>query len=334
MPRLLNVAIAAVILLALLGYMVTYTVRFNQTAIVTYFGSAGDASSVINAPGPDGRPGEQAGLHFKAPWPIQQVARVYDTRVQILETKLEQAGTSDTQTVDLQLFLTWRISDPLAFYKKLGSNQEAVSTLQARARASISVIGNYAFDQLTNVDPQKLKLGEAEAGIKRSIQDRLDEIGYGITVGEVGIKRILLSGTVNSAVIARMQAERQRYASAARAEGQTESETLRATANTQAGIIASFADLRARQIEAEGRQRSAEYITRFAQDQDFAIYLAQLDALRQSLSQRTRFILDTTKPPFNLLDGLLGSETSQTAPATRPTADAGASISPPPDLDR
>ena len=331
MTRLLNVAIAAVILLALLGYMLTYTVRFNETAILTTFGSAG-ANSVVNAPGPDGRPGEQAGLHFKLPWPVQQVARVYDTRVQIIETALEQASTADQQSADLRLFVTWRISDPLAFYKKLGSNQEAVNALQARTRASYSVIGNYTFDQLTNEDPAQLKLTEAEAAIKRSIQDRLPEIGYGITVQEVGIKRVQLPTSVNAAVVARMRAERQRIATAAQAEGLTESETLRRGAETQAGIISAFADRRAKQIEAEGRQRSAEYFTRFSQDQDFAVFVAQLDALRQALARRTRFILDTTKPPFTLLNGLTGGGPS---PTTAPAADAnGAAISPPPDLDR
>ena len=335
MKRLLNVAIASVILLALLGYMLTFTVRFNQTAILTTFGGAGD-NSVINRPGPDGRPGEQAGIHFKLPWPIQQVARVYDTRVQLLETALEQASTADRQSVDVRLFLTWRISDPLAFYKKLGSVQEAQTTLNARARDSFNVIGRYDFDELTNVDPAKLKLGEAERAIKERVQDRLDEIGYGITVQEVGIKRVLLPASVNAAVTSRMRAERQRYATAARVEGQTESNQLRQTADTQAGIIAAFADRRAKQIESDGRQRSAEYFTRFSQDQDFAIFLAQLDALRQSLSRRTRFILGTDKPPFTLLNGLggLGGLGGGSGGGSQPPPTTRAAVPPMADVDR
>ena len=339
MKRLLNVSIAAVILLCLLGYMLTYTVRFNETAILTRFGAA-DESGVVNAPTADGGPGDQAGLHFKWPWPVEQVARVYDTRVQVLESALEQASTSDTKSVDLRLFLTWRINDPLAFYNKLGSVQEAQNTLQVRARDSFGVIGGYTFDELTNVDPTKLKLAEAEAKIKSRIQDRLDEIGYGLTVQEVGIKRILLPTSITAAVEARMRAERERIATSARVQGETASRTLRSTANSNAAIIASFAGSRASRIQADGNARAAEYFARFAEDQDFAIFLAQLDALQQALSQKTRFVLDAENPPFNLLKGLLPNGA---APATRPApedsrgrtqARAGTAVPPLPDVDR
>ena len=318
MTRPLNVAVALAIVLALLGYMLTFTVRFNETAILTTFGRVGEGG-VVNPPQPDGRPGDEAGIRFKAPWPIQQVVRTYDTRVQVLETNLEQAATADGQTVAVRLYVAWRISDPLAFYKRLGSVPEAIRTIQSRTRDSFSVVGRYRFDQLSNSDPRELRLAEAEAAIQDRVQARLDEGGYGVRVEEVAIKRILLPASVSGAVVARMVSERERLAAEAQVEGETAAQTLRDESQRTAGIIDSFARTQASQIEAVGRQRAAEFVTRFAADPEFAIFLARLDAIRQAFGRRTRFILGADFPLLQALDGESGGGGS--GPTTRPMAD-------------
>ena len=303
MKRTLNLAIAAVIIVALIGYMVTFTVRFNETAIVTTFGRVGD-ESVYNPPRDDGLPGEEAGLKFKWPWPIQQVARKYDTRLQVLEGVLAQQGTKDNQTIVLNTYLTWRISDPLAFYQRLGSPAEAVAALNLRVQGARSVIGNYTFDELTNSDPAKLKLDDAEDRMKEEIQAKLDELQLGIEVEDVGIKKLVLPASVTEAVAQRMRAERARLAGVARDEGEAESQRLRSEAEAQSRVITSFAQLRASDVENQGRQRAAQIMASFSQDQEFAIYLDQLETLERTLRAQTRFIIDTSKPPFSLLRGL------------------------------
>ena len=333
MRPLLNVAIAAVILLALIGYMVTFTVALQPDRHPHHLRQRRPKQASSTPPSPTASPATTPASSSSGPGRSSRSPAPTTHRVQILETALEQTYTNDGQTVDVPPLphLARQATRSPSTTSSAATRRRSAPSRPAPATASTSS-GGYSFDQLTNVDPARLKLDEAEDAIKSRVQDRLASLGYGITVEEVGIKRILLSPQVNGAVIERMRAERQRIAVKARSEGQAEGARLQNEAVTQAGIIGSFAQVRANQIEAEGRKRSAEYITRFAEDQDFAIFLAQLDALRESLGQRTRFILDTSKPPFTLLNGLLGgpADTASTRPSANGATPAAAPL---PDVD-
>ena len=146
MKRILIITVAALLLVFLVTYMFTYTVRYNEAVIVTTFGSTGD-NSVKNAPVVTAEglsaSGTDAGLHFKWPWPIQQVAQTYDTRVQVVEGALEQAQTADQQSVNVKFYVTWRIADPLEFFKAVGQPASADQTLRSRVRAFPNFIGQY-----------------------------------------------------------------------------------------------------------------------------------------------------------------------------------------------
>lgn len=304
MKRAVNLIVAGAILLALLGYMITFTVRFNEAAIVTTLGGAGEGS-VYNAPDAEsGAPGNQAGLHFKWPWPVSRVARKYDTRLQVLENTLEQQQLRDSQTITVNTYLTWRISDPLKFYKRVGNRAAASDALNLRVQNARSVFGQFTFDDLTNSDPAQLKLDALEQQMTRQIQDELSGMDLGITVEQVGINRMQLPESVSAVVAERMRSERTRIAAAARAEGEAASQTLRQGAENQRALIQSFALATASDIEAQGRRRAEEILARFAQDEEFAIYLLQLEALRETLGQKVTFVIDTSMPPFDLLRGV------------------------------
>ncbi len=300
MKRTVNLIVAGAILLALLGYMVTFTVRFNETAIVTTLGRVGPGS-VVNAPDQTGSPGDQAGLHFKWPWPISRVARKYDTRLQVLENVLEQQQLADNQTITVNTYVAWRISDPLKFYQRVSTTAEAREALNLRIQDARGSFGKYTFDQLTSSDPQQLRLEDLEQDIKNRVQEDLASMDIGIVIEDVGINRLMLPARVSEVVAERMRAERARLAASYRSRGDEESQTLREGAQTQAQLIETFADAAARQIIAEGRQRAGEIMARFAEDEEFAIYLQQLQALEQILGRRTTFVLDTSMPPFDLL---------------------------------
>lgn len=318
MKRLVNVAVALAILLALVAYMVTYTVRFNEAAVVTRFGRAGEGS-VVNAPGSEGEPGTEAGLHFKWPYPIEQVARTYDTRTQILQGKLEQQLTRDNQSVMAVVYLTWRITDPLAFYRNVGTESQAEYFLGLRVRDGTSLLGDYRFDQLVNPDPDELRLAELEDRLRDRVQSHFNDLNYGIEVGQVGIKRIVLPASVIDTVFSRMAAERSALANEAQTEGAAEQARLQASARSDADTILSFAESRAADIRARGSTQATAIFASFAQDQDFAIFLQQLDALEAILRENVRFILDTSLPPFSLLRGLAADSLQAAPPASGPT---------------
>lgn len=313
MKRIRKLSIGLALLLVLTGSMVCYSVQYNQTVIVTTFGRA-DEQSVKN------RDGTGAGLHLKWPWPVQEVARVYESRVQVLDDRLEEQQTLDKQDVIVNAYLAWRITDPLPFYRTLNSAEQAERQLRDRLRDARAQIGNYTFDQLTSLDPERLKLAEAEAAIQRRLQEEVQRQGYGVRIEAVGIKQIVLAEPVTQKVFERMRANRQRLAQRARSEGDAAASDIRAKARSAEQRVLAFAERRAEAIRAEGDAAAAEQYKVFAANEEFAVFLRKLEEYKRVLKHNTTFLMDARCGPFDLF-----------APALLPgAAEAPATVSVPP----
>ncbi|MCD6405152.1 MAG: protease modulator HflC [Planctomycetes bacterium] len=300
---ILGLLIVAVLLL----YMVTYQVRFDQSAVVTTFGRAAAGSS-------KNVDGTGAGLYWKWPWPIQRV-RKFDRRIQVLDDRFEQQDTLDKQTVIVKAYAAWRISDPLEFYRCLRNSEIAGRFLRDRLRTARAEIGNFNFDDLTNVDPSKLKLAEVEQAILERMHKDLEGRPCGIEVSTVGITRILLPEQITRSVFQRMRQTRQRLAQKARSEGEAIARSVRAKAQSDEQRIRAFADRRAQEIRAEGDAAAAEYYSVFAQNEDFAVFLRKLEALRTTLATNTTFFLDADVVPFDMLKPEAGPANPPARPA-------------------
>ncbi len=288
-----GIILAAILLL----YSVAFQVRFDQSALVMTFGRA-DSSDVINAGEED-----QAGLHLKWPWPIQDVL-YFDKRLRSLEDRLEQQETRDKQVVVLKTYIAWRITDPLAYRRSLQNDMNAERFLRDRMRTARAEIGNFSFDELTNDDPKKLQLPEAEQAILNQLRADLAGKGYGIEIASMGIKRILLPEQITAAVFRQMRQTRERLAQNARSEGEAIARSIRATARSDEQRILAFAQRKAQEIRAEGDAAAARYYRVFAQNEDFAVFIRKLEALETILSNNSTFLLDTKLEPFDLLEDI------------------------------
>ena len=299
--------IGIVIAAILVWYMFTFQVRFDQVAVVTTFGKAGD-NAVKNTDG-DG-----AGLYFRFPWPIQQV-RLYDGRIRRLEDQLEEIQLADKQVVVLSTYMKWRIKQPLDFFRTVSSEDEAEKQLKARLRDARAAFHAYSFDQLAGVDPNNLKLAEAEAEVSQMLADQITKLGYGIEILSVGVKRIILPANVSEKVFERMRNTRERLAQRARSEGDAAAGDIKAKAKSAEQRILAFAERRAQEIRAEGDAAAAEYYKVFQENEDFAVFLRKLDALRETLKHNTTFLLSTEITPFDLFDSNEGSAGQKPVPA-------------------
>lgn len=277
----------------LLGYMFTYQLRFNEVAVVTTFGSA--ERGVAN------REGEDAGLRFKLPWPIQKVMK-FDGRARILESRLEAQETRDKHVVVLNTYCVWRIEEPLDFFRTFGTEEKAGRFIGDRLATARSVIGNFTFDELTNTDPSKLKLETAEKSMREFLVADMSGQSCGISIQAVGIKRIILPESITRAVFGRMRATRERLAQNAMSEGEAISRSIRAEAHSQRKRIMSFAERRANQIRSEGEAAGAQYYELFEKNEDFAIYLRKIETLKKMLGKNAMFILDTQTAPLDLIE--------------------------------
>jgi modulator of FtsH protease HflC len=296
MKSRIGLIIGLIVVAILAAYMVTYQVRYDQIAVVTTLESVQDpvvdpeTGEVID-PGSIVR---EPGLRFKAPWPIQQV-HAFSTKLQVVESTLTQIQTEDGSTVNVKLAVFWRVEDPLAYYRAVGTSlDDAREKLSPLLGDLEGIITQYRFDQLVNNDPEELAIIEMQEQARDALREQLAGLdqSYGIAIESVALRRLLLPELTTEAVFERMRSTRQRMAENARAEGEAEAGKLREEAESIRQRIMAFAERRAQAIRSEGEQEAAEQFQAFAVDEDFAIFLRNLEALEQTLPNNTTLILD------------------------------------------
>jgi membrane protease subunit HflC len=273
------VLVGIVLVGILLSHMFLYQVRYDQVAVRTTFDKA-DASSIQDTPG----------LKWRWPWPVNKVT-LYPRRLQLLEDKIEELQTADGKSVIVRTYLTWRIVDPLKFYVTLKEPAQAARQLSSRLREVRGLISTRRFDELVNVDRSKLKLAEIEAEAARMLDAALAESGYGIQVESVGIHKIILPESTTAKVFETMIASRERLAENALQEGQAQASAIKSEAASARDRILAFAERRAQAIRAQGDREASVQYQSFAKNEDFAIFLRKVEALKKMLDHNTTFVL-------------------------------------------
>lgn len=281
--------IGVIVVGVLLAYMFCFQVWYNQTAVLTTFGKA-EIKNVKTDPG----------LYFKMPYPIQSVV-VYDKRLRVLEDNLEQFQTADGYSVIVRLYAAWKIKDPLAFY----SNPKTTETAERRVKELMQdlrkVVSRYSFDQLVNTNPEQLKIDEIETQARDTLQAQLDDQKYGIAVEHVGIRRIVLPEAVTQQVFDRMKKTRERLAAKIEQDGKAEATRIVSEAESMKNRILTFAERRAQAIRTIGETEASGYYAAFKADEQLAVFLQRIAALKEVLKRNTTFIIDVNQlSEFNL----------------------------------
>ena len=312
MKNRFTLLIALVVVVLLLSYMFAFQVRYDQVAVLTTFGHAKapqynkDGTLARDAAGNLVNPGSlkfKPGLYFKLPWPIQSVVE-YPTQVQILEGQPTEIQLADGNTIDVTTYLAWKIQDPSAFFRSLATLTNAPRQLLPLLHNVNGVISSYRLSDLVNNDPKKLKIREIEKKCAQSIQNQLSAIkpSYGVRVVQFGIRRLVLPGEVTKEVFARMRATREALAENAKSEGEAQALDITSKADAQKKRILAFANREADALRTEGDREAAAYYGAFKKDQQFAIFLREIQSLQDMLKHNTTFIANAKDlSPHNLL---------------------------------
>lgn len=282
MKNLSALIIAVIVLLALVFFTFAYFVRYDQTAVVTTFGAA-DQASVRT----------EAGIYFKWPPPIQRVY-AYPRQLQILEGSKVEIQTSDNIAVIPATYVVWRVDDPLAFYRAHTTIAEAEGKLKPLIRGLSSVISSKRFDQMVNNDPAKVELAAIEKQLTDTLRTTLANQAkpWGIAVEHFGIRRLILPEQTTEKVFERMRTTRELMAQDARSSGNAEAKSIVEDAKTSKEKILAFAESRAQSIRARGDNEAEIYLSEFKKNEEFATFLFQIEALKKMLAHNTTFILD------------------------------------------
>lgn len=287
--------IGAGLLVALLGYSMTYSVKFSDVAIVTTFGKAG-------------RVQVEPGLHVKMPYPFQAV-KMLDRRNQIVESRLETQATRDGLQVVVQAFAMWRVARDeqgegiRRFHDNFASMDDARAQMEGRLRNAMAAVSEFNFSDLIG---RNTRLAEAERRIhERLMAETQGGRGLrdlGIDVQQVGLSQVLLPIETTKSVIERMQQERELRAQIERDKGESAAAAITSDANAKSAKILAYANRIAFEIRAKGDALAGDSVRTMSEDPEFAVFLIWLDALTEITSGHTTIFLPTTIAPLHLLN--------------------------------
>ena len=289
----LNITIALLLLVVFALLLLTYQVRQSEVVVVSLFNKTTLTQT-------------NAGLYVKWPWPINSLNR-FDQRVQTFEDKYSEIPTGDKTMVLMSVYLGWKITDAKAFLPKFpgGSPLAAQRQLEEIVRsAKAAVVGKHELSEFVNSDASQLKFAEIEKEITDAAQAELAKHEYGIGIEFLGIKRLGLPESVTQSVFDRMKAERTKYITEAQSRGEAEASKIKSTADRTAADLVNNAEAMAKRIEGEGTAEAAKTLAVFQENPQLAIFQLQLEALRNSLNQKSTLIFDERTPPFDLFKSL------------------------------
>lgn len=302
--RLVLWGVVALFVVAIASFMMTYTVSFNEAAVLTTFGQADEDAEAI-----------REGLHFKLPYPFQSVTK-YDTRVRLVQARAEAIQTADSRQIIVESFCLWRVSDPLQFYRRFNSAgersedhyREAERTLRDWLRSSLMLTSRYGLGELFPGEGGTSKLVDLESAVLTNLRERAtsDDEGsgleaYGIQIVQVGINRVALPQETTQTVIERMRTNRARLVKSIESRGLAEASAIESQADSNARRIMSFAELRGEEIKSQGDLEAAQYLAEMAVKPELAVFLKNLDLWRELTSKRTTLLFSTSFPGFELL---------------------------------
>lgn len=297
-----NIAIPiliAVISLVMIVYLVTFQVRETESGFVTRFGKPV-------------REVTKPGLYFKWPTPIEQVHK-FDSRMRVLEAaQLAETTTRGNVPIIVNTYIVWRVAEPLKFLNAVKTEANAESKLRNHINDTQNrVIGQHAFGEFVNSDPTRIQFDKIQEEMLADLKGPV-LAEYGIEIKTLGIKQLKVSEEVTKKVFERMKAERQGRTEAITSEGGAIAMQIQADANKKRDILLDAAEGRAKEIRGQGDADAARYYEMLEADEKLAIFLRNLETLKNTLRERSTIVIPTNADPFRLLMGLpsLGSESA------------------------
>ncbi|MGD0539688.1 MAG: protease modulator HflC [Verrucomicrobiota bacterium] len=290
---LITYVTASLLVVVFLMMMFAFQVRQTEIAIVTVFGNY---SGAPRAPG----------IHFRLPWPVESVHR-FDNRIRNFEKKYEPTSTRDGRLLMTEVFVGWRIAEPKLFLERFSGDvnlaQQRLDELVRQAKNS--VVGQHELRDFISTNPKELKFDAIEREILDVIKPKAATT-YGIEVSLVGFKQIGLPESVTAKVFERMRAEREGLVKQFKGEGERDARTIRSNAERERQSLLTAAEKQATGIKGQADAKAAEALKTFEQNPELAVFLLKLQALEESLRDRSTLILDPQTPPFDLLRGQTG----------------------------
>jgi len=225
------IVLATLVVLALLTYTVTYQVdEHEDIVLIKRFGKV-----VKIQKGAD-----DAGLHFKKPWPIEKIVR-YEARRDVFEGAYSEISTGDGHPILVSLFCMWEVADPEKLLQKHQTVENTRDALRIKLRNHKSnVIGRHEMKDFINTDPTQMKLKKIESEVLALLKNDVED-AWGVKITMVGFRAFGLTEEVSKAVIEAQKQDREEFVKAYQAEGEADALAITERAKSAKGQIMEFA---------------------------------------------------------------------------------------------
>lgn len=285
---LLRIGLALTVVGLIVSYSMYFDVSEANKAVVTRFG---DPVRAIH----------EAGLAWKWPWPIERVHQI-DVRRRLYNSPYTATLTRDQKNVILLSYAVWRVEDPLLFLQSLGTPEAAEQKLDGMVSASKNFhLGRYDLSALVSTTPGAIQTEQIEQAILGDVAPSALE-KFGITIEQIGIKRIAYPEDNITTVLEQMRAERRAEAGKLRAEGEMEAQRIRDEVLVKSEEIRRQGREEAGKIRGQAEKEAAEIYARAHRlDPEFYRFWRSLEAIKKTLGSRATVILRTDQGFFDVL---------------------------------
>jgi membrane protease subunit HflC len=315
-------SVAGPLLIILLLYMSIFTVDRTEYVYVTQFGRLVRVYDGL----------QDAGLHWRWPWPVQSVQRL-DHRLQVFDlpeiellTRDDKGETID-KTITVDAYVCWRIDGEQGverFIRAMGTSERAREILKPRIISRLGAeISNMKMDDLISVvlpeeahrrmeklrDHLLVESGERPANRgdfsperTGSLQDQARD-DYGIDLVDIRLRRTSHPAEVRDAIFARIRSERAKKVADYQGQGALLASKIKSEAELEARNVLTEAKA-AEQVIKGKADAEADRIRNLAHSQDveFYAFLKKLEEYQRILGDnKSVLLLSSHRELFDLL---------------------------------
>jgi len=266
----MNKIVGIIIALALIVvYTCTFFVDEREKAILLAFGKIDKV-------------GYEPGIHFKLPYPFNEVKKL-DSRILTIDQRPVRFLTKEKQHMVVDSFVKWRIIDEAVYF---------TATSGGREQNAASLIYRMVDDGLRNEFAKRTVqevIAQDRTQIMTLLTSNIDKKAQslGIRVVDVRIKRIDFPEKISQNVYERMRTERERLAREHRSKGEETATRIRADADAQSRILVAEAYRDSEIMRGEGDALSTEiYAKAFNRDRDFYRFYRSMEAYKNTFANK------------------------------------------------
>lgn len=278
MTKILGIVVTLALIIV---YTCTFFVDEREKAILLAFGKIDKI-------------GYEPGLHFKLPFPFNEVKKL-DGRILTIDQRPVRIQTKEKKYMVVDSFVKWRIIDESMFFTATSGGIE---------QKAASLISRMADDGLRNEFAKRTVnevISQDRTQIMSVLTANIDEkaSSMGIDIIDVRIKRVDFPEKISQNVYARMRTERERLAREHRSKGEESATRIRADADAQSQVLVAEAYRDSEIMRGEGDALSTEiYAKAYNRGRDFYRFYRSMEAYKKTFANKGDVMLITPDSEF------------------------------------